>query len=165
MESDPYTQALRRIPAGRTVTFAELACLAGRPQAARAAGRSIASIPTDDVRAWHRVVRADGAHAPDPERAAVQIERLRHEGARPRADETVSAWARRRRARFVGAWRDRRAVCTREDGVDRLDPLRVEALRDEEQTIARGFAFGAAPRQSPQRARTEARSTKPARRK
>jgi alkylated DNA nucleotide flippase Atl1 len=151
----PYADALRRIPAGRTATFAELARLAGRPKAARAAGRAVGQIPTEDRRPWHRVVRSDGALAPLAERATVQLERLRAEGARPRADESIHAWARRRRARFVGAWRDR-SVHARDDArLAGLDPLRVEPLRDEEETVERGFHFAASARPGVPRSRTK----------
>lgn len=146
MEPDPYLEALRRVTAGRTATFCELARLAGRPAAARAAGHAVASLAPDDTRAWHRIVHGDGSLAPDPARAAVQLERLRAEGARPRAGEEVRAWARRRRARFVGNWRDRAVYDVGDERVPRLDPRRVEALRDEEQTVARGFAFAPPPR-------------------
>lgn len=152
METDPYTGALRRIPAGRTITFGELARLAGRPKAARAAGRAVAYLENEDPRPWHRVVRSDGALAPDPERATIQLARLRAEGARPRADEGIHEWARRRRVRFVGAWRDRRVLAAIDERLPGFDPLRVEALRDEEQTVERGFVFGGAAR--PQRAST-----------
>lgn len=145
MDENPYVDALRRVAAGRTATFAEIARLAGRPAAARAAGRAIASIATDDKRPWHRVVQSDGGLAPDPERAAVQVERLRKEGARPRAGEDVRAWAKRRRARYVGNWRSRALYELDDERVAALDPLRVEALHDEEQTLERGFYFAPPP--------------------
>jgi len=154
----PYADALRRIPAGRTATFADLARLAGRPKAARAAGRAVALIPTEDRRAWHRIVRSDGALAPLPERATVQLERLRAEGARPKADETIRAWAKRRRVRFVGAWRDRSVLALDDERLAGLDALRVEPLRDEEQTVERGFHFAATARA----AAPSSRSKKPA---
>ncbi|MCY2960927.1 MAG: MGMT family protein [Planctomycetota bacterium] len=145
MEPNPYLDALRRVAAGRTASFAELARLAGRPAAARAAGRAVAAVPSDDPRPWHRIVHSDGALAPDPDRAAVQLERLRAEGARPRADEEIRAWARRRRARFVGSWRSRALYDCDDERLGALDPLRVEVLRDAEQTLERGFYFAPAP--------------------
>lgn len=145
MEPNPYLDALRRVAAGRTASFAELARLAGRPAAARAAGRAVAAVPTSDPRPWHRIVQSDGGLAPDPERAAVQVERLRAEGARPRAGEEPRAWARRRRARFVGSWRSRALYEADDERLAALDPLRLEVLRDEEQTLERGFYFAPPP--------------------
>jgi len=141
LEPNPYLQALRGVAAGRTASFAELARLAGRPAAARAAGRAVAALPTDDPRPWHRIVQSDGGLAPDPERAAIQVERLRAEGARPRPGEDIRAWARRRRARFVGNWRSRALYEVEDERIAGLDPLRVEVLRDDTQTVERGFYF------------------------
>lgn len=52
--------ACRRIPAGRVVTYGELARRAGRPRAARAVGQAMASNPVPLVIPCHRVVAADG---------------------------------------------------------------------------------------------------------
>ena len=54
-------QALRRIPAGETRTYAELAAMAGRPGAARAAGRACAVNPVSLAVPCHRALGADGA--------------------------------------------------------------------------------------------------------
>ena len=54
------TAALRRVSAGETVTYGELAALAGRPNAQRAAGTFCASNRFGIVVPCHRVVAADG---------------------------------------------------------------------------------------------------------
>jgi methylated-DNA-[protein]-cysteine S-methyltransferase len=52
--------ALRRIPAGRTISYTELARQAGLPHAVRAAGTANGSNPVPIVIPCHRVVRSDG---------------------------------------------------------------------------------------------------------
>lgn len=52
--------ALRSLPPGRPVTYAELAARTGSPAAARAAGSACGRNPTAVVVPCHRVVRADG---------------------------------------------------------------------------------------------------------
>ena len=52
--------ALRRIPAGETATYTELAASAGNPKAVRAAGSACATNPTALFVPCHRVVRTDG---------------------------------------------------------------------------------------------------------
>lgn len=54
------TEALRAIPYGETVTYGELAALAGRPGAARAAGTFCAQNRFGLVVPCHRVVAAGG---------------------------------------------------------------------------------------------------------
>lgn len=53
-------KALRRIPAGATRTYAEVARAIGSPTAARAVARACATNPTALVIPCHRVVREDG---------------------------------------------------------------------------------------------------------
>ncbi|RMH20881.1 MAG: bifunctional DNA-binding transcriptional regulator/O6-methylguanine-DNA methyltransferase Ada [Acidobacteria bacterium] len=53
-------QALRRIPYGERRTYGEIAAALGRPRAARAVARAVASNPTALLVPCHRVVRADG---------------------------------------------------------------------------------------------------------
>ncbi|NTV79927.1 MAG: bifunctional DNA-binding transcriptional regulator/O6-methylguanine-DNA methyltransferase Ada [Candidatus Aminicenantes bacterium] len=53
-------QALSRIPAGSTVTYAEIAARVGRPKAARAVAQACAANPVAVAIPCHRVVRADG---------------------------------------------------------------------------------------------------------
>lgn len=54
------TEALRRVPRGEVVSYAELAALAGRPRAQRAAGTFCARNRFSLVVPCHRVVGADG---------------------------------------------------------------------------------------------------------
>lgn len=54
------TDALRRVPAGETVTYGELAALAGHPNAQRAVGTFCARNRFGIVVPCHRVVGADG---------------------------------------------------------------------------------------------------------
>ena len=52
--------ALRKIPAGTTITYAELARRVGRPQAVRAVGAANGANPVSIVVPCHRVVGKDG---------------------------------------------------------------------------------------------------------
>ena len=60
----PFTRALaeqlRRVPRGEVVTYGELALLAGRPRAARAAGTFCAHCALAPIVPVHRVVSASG---------------------------------------------------------------------------------------------------------
>jgi O-6-methylguanine DNA methyltransferase len=51
---------VRRIPPGRVCTYGDVARLAGRPRAARATGRILASAPEPGL-PYHRVIGAGGA--------------------------------------------------------------------------------------------------------
>jgi len=53
-------RALRRVPFGRTVTYAALARRVGRPRAARAVGQAMARNPVPLVVPCHRVVASAG---------------------------------------------------------------------------------------------------------
>lgn len=53
-------QALRRIPRGATCSYGELATAIGRPGAARAVGRAVASNPIAVVVPCHRILPAAG---------------------------------------------------------------------------------------------------------
>ena len=53
--------ALRSVPPGETVTYAELARRIGRPGAARAVGSAVARNPVSIVVPCHRVVGSDGS--------------------------------------------------------------------------------------------------------
>jgi methylated-DNA-[protein]-cysteine S-methyltransferase len=61
----PFTaaarEAMRAIPAGRVLTYRELASAAGRPDAPRAAGAACAGNRVALVVPCHRVVRTDGS--------------------------------------------------------------------------------------------------------
>ena len=52
--------AARQIPYGETVSYGELAAMAGYPRAARAAGNAMARCPYVPVVPCHRVIHADG---------------------------------------------------------------------------------------------------------
>lgn len=56
-------QALRKIPPGTTMSYAELAAAIGRPGAARAVARACASNQIAVAVPCHRVIRADGGRA------------------------------------------------------------------------------------------------------
>ena len=53
-------KALKRVPAGQTITYGELAKRAGYPGAARAVGSAVACNPLPVVIPCHRVVPASG---------------------------------------------------------------------------------------------------------
>jgi methylated-DNA-[protein]-cysteine S-methyltransferase len=53
--------AAREITYGETVSYGELAAMAGYPRAARAAGSAMARCPFSPVVPCHRVIRADGS--------------------------------------------------------------------------------------------------------
>jgi methylated-DNA-[protein]-cysteine S-methyltransferase len=53
--------ALRRIPTGETISYADLAAAVGRPSAFRAVGSANGANPIPIVVPCHRVVNADGA--------------------------------------------------------------------------------------------------------
>jgi len=75
--------ALESVPYGETVSYGELAGMAGRPRASRAVGTAMATNPLPLVVPCHRVIAAGGAlggHGPGPER---QVRLLELEGAWP----------------------------------------------------------------------------------
>ncbi len=53
-------EALLTVPAGETVSYGELAEMAGYPRAARAVGNAMAANPIPVVVPCHRVIRSDG---------------------------------------------------------------------------------------------------------
>jgi len=63
-EAGPFDRAVwaaaRGIPYGETVSYGELAAMAGYPGAARAAGNAMARCPLSPVVPCHRVIHADG---------------------------------------------------------------------------------------------------------
>ena len=79
---------LAAIPAGKVVSYGELAALAGLGRAARWVGRTLSQLPDDTRLPWHRVVGAGGrlslaAGTPSGEE---QRARLRAEGLTLRND-------------------------------------------------------------------------------
>jgi methylated-DNA-[protein]-cysteine S-methyltransferase len=82
-DSTPFREsaraALRRIPAGTTATYAELAAHAGSARASRAAGSACATNPTLLFVPCHRVLRSDGSLGGFRDGLAVKRALLEHE--------------------------------------------------------------------------------------
>jgi O-6-methylguanine DNA methyltransferase len=85
-ETTPFERALadtlRRVPWGEVVTYGELAALAGRPGAARAAGSFCAAGGLSLVLPYHRVVAATGIGGWGADGTAVKRRLLALEGVR-----------------------------------------------------------------------------------
>lgn len=79
-QRDVY-EALLTVPAGETVSYGELARLAGYPGAARAVGSAMAENPLPLVIPCHRVVRSDGSLGRYGRCDALKEHLLRLEGA------------------------------------------------------------------------------------
>ena len=64
MESPPFAEAVMRevihIPRGKTLTYGEVAAMAGRPGAARAVGNIMRDNPFPIIIPCHRVIKSDG---------------------------------------------------------------------------------------------------------
>lgn len=52
--------ALMSVPAGKVITYGQLAALAGLPGAARLAGTVLCGLPEQTELPWHRVINAQG---------------------------------------------------------------------------------------------------------
>lgn len=141
----PYLSALGAIPRGETRSYTELAAAAGRPGAARAAGRALGR-PEAESLVWHRVVAADGRPRGEASKVELQWKRLRREGARPRRGESVPDWAKRVGARFVGSFATGEYLKATADRLAEWDPERVEPFRNEAGAKSRGFRPYGAPR-------------------
>lgn len=89
-------RALLDVPAGETVTYAELARRAGRPRAARAVGSAMAENPIAVVVPCHRVVRGDGSLGEYGFGTPWKRFLLESEGALPTADGQPSPGGRDR---------------------------------------------------------------------
>jgi len=88
--------ALRRVPAGTTVTYAQLAQTVGRPAASRAVGAANGRNPVSIVIPCHRMIGSDGSLTGYGGGLHRKRWLLGHEGAIPRAtDFDVCAGARR----------------------------------------------------------------------
>lgn len=74
--------ALSAVPAGKVVTYGQLAALAGLGRAARWVGRTLSQLPDDSRLPWHRVIAAGGRLSLPPGSASgdEQRQRLREEG-------------------------------------------------------------------------------------
>ena len=74
------TEALAQIPYGETITYAQLATLAGNPRAVRAAASACARNPLPILFPCHRVIRSDGSlgqyrGGTETKRALLEMER------------------------------------------------------------------------------------------
>ena len=91
VESTPLQQqialAVESLEQGEVVSFGDVAALAGRPNAARAAGAVLAN--SADTLPWWRVVYGDG-HLP-PCNPGLQAERLADEGVEVRGFRVIRA--------------------------------------------------------------------------
>lgn len=74
--------ALMSIPAGKVITYGQLAKLAGLPGAARLAGTVLCGLPENSELPWHRVINAQGKISLPTDSAAYQkqLQRLQAEG-------------------------------------------------------------------------------------
>lgn len=73
--------ALRRVAPGETVSYRELAAMAGSERAARAAGSACASNPVAPFVPCHRVIRSDGGLGEYGYSPVLKRAMLHHEGA------------------------------------------------------------------------------------
>ena len=80
--------ALAQIPAGKVVSYGQLAEMAGLGRAARWVGRTLSQLPDDSGLPWHRVVTAGGRLSLPADSASgdEQRARLRAEGVLVHAD-------------------------------------------------------------------------------
>jgi methylated-DNA-[protein]-cysteine S-methyltransferase len=83
-DADVY-RAAQTIPYGATVSYGELAMMAGHPGAARAVGGAMARCPFAPVVPCHRVIHADGGLGGWGSESWVKRWLLDLEGARPRS--------------------------------------------------------------------------------
>ncbi|MDJ0741186.1 MAG: MGMT family protein [Gammaproteobacteria bacterium] len=86
MSSDDFERQLyawlAEIPAGRVVTYGQLARLVGRPNGARWVGRQLGRLPAGSRLPWHRVLNASGRSSLPLDAAGSnrQLRRLQREG-------------------------------------------------------------------------------------
>lgn len=75
-------RVLAAVPAGRVITYGQLAELAGLPGAARMVGRILGNLPGKTQLPWHRVINAAGkiSLAEDSPGFDLQKTRLQDEG-------------------------------------------------------------------------------------
>ena len=83
MTTDPkqtlYT-VLASVPAGRVITYGQLAAQAGLPRRARWVGQVLHALPHDTRLPWHRVINAQGKISLPAPYNQVQRQRLLEEG-------------------------------------------------------------------------------------
>lgn len=87
-------QAVSRIPSGRVATYGDVARLAGRPRAARAVGRIVATAGRPGL-PYHRVIAAGGAVGGYGSSVEMKIALLRAEGTAVRGRRVVEFKIRR----------------------------------------------------------------------
>jgi methylated-DNA-protein-cysteine methyltransferase-like protein len=102
---------VRRVPAGRVVTYGQVAALVGAPRAARAVGQAMRVCPSGVP--WHRVVNGRGAISPRDDGSGALSQRLLLEGegvrfARGRIDLGRYRWPTRARPGPAGRFRPER---------------------------------------------------------
>ncbi|MEZ5621686.1 MAG: methylated-DNA--[protein]-cysteine S-methyltransferase [Burkholderiaceae bacterium] len=76
-------RSLSEIPAGRTVSYADIAARIGRPRAVRAVGAAVGANPVAIIVPCHRVIGRDGSLTGYAGGLARKTTLLRHEGAMP----------------------------------------------------------------------------------
>jgi methylated-DNA-protein-cysteine methyltransferase-like protein len=69
--------ALMSVPAGKVISYGELASLAGLPGAARLVGTVLSRLPENTELPWHRVINAQGRISFPPDSPAHQQQRRR----------------------------------------------------------------------------------------
>ncbi len=74
--------ALMSVPAGKVITYGQLASLAGLPGAARLAGSTLSTLPEKTELPWHRVINSQGKISLPIDSASYkkQLQRLKAEG-------------------------------------------------------------------------------------
>src|SRR5262249_51517479 len=89
---------VRQVPAGKVVTYGQVAALLGNPRAARAVGYALRFVPANTDVPWHRVINHRGhiSLRTPPESPLVQRLLLEEEGvvfdAEGRVDLEVYRW-------------------------------------------------------------------------
>lgn len=74
-------QTIRNIPAGKVMTYGQIADQAGSPRAARQVARLLHSMSAKYDLPWHRVINAEGAISlQNKEHQLMQREKLQSEG-------------------------------------------------------------------------------------
>ena len=99
---------VRRVPAGRVVTYGQVAALVGAPRAARAVGQAMRVCPSGVP--WHRVVNGRGAISRRGDGSGALSQRLLLEGegvrfARGRVDLRRYGWRTAAPSRVVRRFR------------------------------------------------------------
>ncbi len=72
---------VRKIPKGKTMTYAQVAKAIGRPKSARAVGNALNKNPFAPAVPCHRVIRSDGSTGGFAFGASKKVKLLKEEGA------------------------------------------------------------------------------------